>query len=64
MVDILMDVDDDTARRWASAKRLEGAIERTKRLLQSQKAEENPDLKEIWLLRLHRQEQNLRGICR
>lgn len=64
MVDILMDVDEDSARRMANAKYLEAAISRTRSLLSSNKAQERPDLKQIWELRLSRQEQNLRGICR
>ncbi len=63
MVDMLMDIDESAARRMTMAKHVEGAIERTRRLLESPAAED-PNLREIWQRRLAKQQENLVGICR
>lgn len=49
--------------RYRLQNQLGRAIERTRRLLASPKAAEDPELAAIWQARLQRQEINFRGVC-
>jgi hypothetical protein len=64
MVDFYESLSSRDIERSRHRCRLEKAIERTRRLLASPKASENPELAMKWSQRLQRQEANFMGVCR
>ena len=56
-------VDDRVIRKLSMARDIDRAMNRTRRLLESRAAAENPHLREKWEKKLQRQMQNLIGVC-
>ncbi|MBA3758729.1 hypothetical protein H0X10_03805 [Candidatus Saccharibacteria bacterium] len=64
MVDCYDSLTDKDIERAVHRSRLEKAIVRTRKLLSSSVASQNPELAATWSERLARQEDNFMGVCK